>query len=859
MNVLKTAVATLCMIALLSTVSTPAHVHSAEPVKRPDYTSYSGITVPAEPVLPKTEAHPKLWFDQAQVKTMYDKRSADAYAKSLWDHIAISPYTTMNLPAAPGSCKDPGLHNYYGTVARIAKYSAFLYVMTGSEPHRERAVAALQQAYDGPIYACDPTEDGSEVDETYRGSWAQHFAAAYDWIQPSIAGTETDTAIRARLKNEAEALFANLEKWSPRPHNHLSKPAWGLGTLALTLSGEPEAGAWLRKALQAVNANTNYFFSSDGIYREGAFYYIYSHINMVPFLYHYANVSGVDLFSAYKPAFLWEFYSANNKGWLPTFEDTFLRHNMLVMVAGRYMGERDVSEANPEARWGNLFQWRYANADKSPQGGEFGNNTGASEDDSIDLDKYLTYAPEVKPLPPTGTATTFLNEGGQSFFRNHWNANDPSSRYLAFHGVAETDNHNHFDTLSFTIHAENQLMASAPGYSKSGYGDAIRRSWYRTAAAQNTVTLDGSWPVDMAMNATPVSRYGIDTDFFDFQQKEARFLRQTNDPKASENPLLFPPDEESTGSISRAVAFPGQQYFVVTDQLKAKDGKPHTFDLYLHGGRGTMSGSGNHRLWTYKKDKYGAEAKFAAWIFSDKAGLTDAKGDVTYIKGDAAPFGYVKATVNAAAANYMQVLIPLSPDEALPVVTELSDSARVGGTVLKDGMLDTYVLQQGTGSVSLGKLSLAGEFGYVRDGDGGGLKQWAVKQATTADYDGKRLFASSRPVTMTVDTSRASQYKGYVSGDSGDGPLELELAGPAGRKAVSATFNGSRVEAVNGKGFVHLAVTGGGELVIDYGEPAFLSRIPGWGYGAAAVLGLAVLLGLSLLGFRRRKRGGNDR
>ncbi|MCR8636640.1 heparinase II/III domain-containing protein [Paenibacillus radicis (ex Xue et al. 2023)] len=835
------------------------------------YDNYSGFTVGDQGKLPSSEIHPKLWFGQDQLGTVYAKREADSYAASLWNSIAASSYLTADFPAVPAcppaltSDAASSIHRYYGDMARFAKYNAFMYIMQGNGKYLTRATDALKRAYDGPIYSCSvigPLESSSPVDETYRANWAQNYAAAYDWVHNALSADD-DAWIRQRLANEAQVTSDNLLAWGPRNHNHRSKPAWGLGSMALALSSHPSASTWLDKAIDAFNTNTSYYFSEDGLYREGSHYYIYSLINFVPFLYNYKNVSGMNYFPLYRPAFQWELYTSNNKGWMPNFEDSYLHYNFLGLIAGQYMSDDDKVPVtlHPDAKWGNIFQWRYQNTDKSPWSfkaadgslvdGEFGNNTGASLDDTMDIDKYLTYDPKLEPIAPTGSGTQFLDKGGETVFRNNWLYNDPSSRYLNFHAVAETDNHNHFDTLSFSIHAENQMMASTSGYSRSAYGDEIRRSWYRTAEADNMVTMDvkdsrgvtqQTWPVEFEENVTPVSKYNIDTDYFDFQQKEARFVNIVNDTTKSEVATSFPPDSESLGYIKRSVAFPGQDYFVVIDQLSSKSGAAQNYNLYLHGGRGAMTGSDNHRLWTYEADNYGAAAKFSTWIFSNGATLTDKSGELTYIKGDYANFGYVQARKNAVNTNFMQILIPLGKNTAEPKVTELSDSTRVGGTVVKDGNLDTFLVQQGTGVVALDQLTTDADFGYAREN--GSLQHWAARQATTVSYKGIELFSSTDRITLSMDLSKLDHSKATISTNASN--YAIKIKNPFGKTASKATWVTaagitSDIPLTSANGYTQIAgLTGGGDLTVSYtedGEPD--NTAP------AAIVDLAVTAGSS--------------
>jgi hypothetical protein len=123
--------------------------------------------------------------------------------------------------------------------------------------------------------------------------------------------------------------------------------------------------------------------------------------------------------------------------------------------------------------------------------------------------------------------------------------------------------------------------------------------------------------------------------------------------------------------------------------------------------------------------------------------------------------------------------------------------------------------------VTLGSLSLDGEFGYSRFQDG--LKQWAVKKGTSAAYNGKTFFSSSQPITLALDMSNTAQYKGHVSRDSSEGEVVLEIANPSG-----AVFNGQPVSVTNVKGFVRLTVAASGALIIDYGSSSLWSRVPWW-------------------------------
>src|SRR5690606_36344154 len=118
-------------------------------------------------------------------------------------------------------------------------------------------------------------------------------------------------------------------------------------------------------------------------------YYLFSLVNLIPFLYHYKNVSGVDLFPAYRPAFEWPLYVRNGRGWMPNIGDAYIKPTPLHLVAREYT---DVpSPLHPEASLGNHFQWSYFASDRGPWG--LDSYTGASKDDTLPLLEFLTYDP----------------------------------------------------------------------------------------------------------------------------------------------------------------------------------------------------------------------------------------------------------------------------------------------------------------------------------------------------------------------------------------------------------------------------------------------------------------------------------
>ncbi len=645
------------------------------------YTTYSGFALSEDVVLPKAETHPSLWFSSEEVASLRSKRGADAYAEKLWKDVIQMRFILSKLPAIPSLDDDKTtIHKYYGDLTQIAMYNALLYQLEMDEElksqYREIAEKALLRGYKGPMYSIDPIVKGTAADEIYQSLWSQNFAAAYDWIQPSLSA-ESDAIIRGHLSEHAEYIYENLYSWARNPHNHQSKPAWGLGTLALCLSDHPNARKWLHRAVEATNQNTRYYFSSDGIYREGTHYYIFSMINFLPFLYHYKNVSDVNGFKDFKPAFEWPILVRNGKGWMPYQEDSYIRPYPSQLVAKAF---RDSStRLHSFAPLSSILQWNFINTDYAPfedsEATTGFNYTGASWDYAKELIEFLCYEPDIEPIAPDLNPIVFL-ESGQTVFRNDWSFKSPKHRYLLFHGVPEGDNHEHFDGLSFILQAENQMMSSDAGYSRRSYGEAIRTEWYKTAEAHNVVMVDGRAPADEIGNDTPESRFRLTSSFFSSEMKTAPYLDK--------------------GTLNRTVCFIDNQRFAILDEVNLNGAAE--ISIVMHGGRAALQTNGLESVWSYSNDRYGPEAKLSQWFFGHDFERELKSGETTYIKGDYQSFPYFTDSKQGKHAFALHILDPGSTDAKSldleqPLATESKIVARNSNIMLianRTGERHTY-------------------------------------------------------------------------------------------------------------------------------------------------------------------------
>ncbi|MYI42908.1 MAG: hypothetical protein F4113_03145, partial [Rhodothermaceae bacterium] len=375
----------------------PAHALA----QHPRYDTYTGFATDTTPVLPAAEKHPSLYFSADFIPELR-LRKADQGSRyyTLWRNFRADAlrYITKDMSLMDENDRP-----------RAAKTLAFWWIMEEDSTALEKAVEALLLAYDGV-----PQTGEKPYDEIYRATWLQNYAAAYDWVYDQLT-SDQNTEIRRRIAEETQYLRDNImvgARLAPRPHNHRSKPAWAIGTAALVLSDHDQAADWLSHALEAANTVTRYQFSADGIYREGGHYWMYNAVNFIPFLWHYLNVSGVDLFGDYQPAFEWPIRVRTGRGQIPNIEDSYLKPAPTHMVAAAYRGVP--TSLNTDVDFAAICQWNYENTRLIEH-----NYTGATVDVTWEIDEYILFDSSIESAAPTTSPNQFL-EGGQVVFRRSW-------------------------------------------------------------------------------------------------------------------------------------------------------------------------------------------------------------------------------------------------------------------------------------------------------------------------------------------------------------------------------------------------------------------------------------------------------
>jgi len=645
-----------------------------------------GFTVSTDPILPAQETHPSLYFHSEDVIQLQNRKTDPAYS-FYWNDIQsdVSQYRYVD-PAYQDENDRP----------KLAKTMAFWWIMEQDTLAGDKAIDALLLAFDGV-----PQTGDKPYDEIYRATWLQNYCAAYDWIYDQLS-TEQDSIIRAKIAGETQYLRDNLtqgERLAPRPHNHRSKPAWAICTAALTLSNHPNASDWLEYGLTQVNTVTEHQFTHDGIYKEGGHYWVYSAINFIPFLWHYLNVSGVDLFPDYKSAFTWPVAVRMGQGWIPNFEDSYIKPAPTHLVANAY--QSTPTDFHSSASLGNILQWNFTNAkifDPS--------YTGATNDVTWEIDNFILYDASIEPITPDCHPTVKL-EGGQIAFRNQWEKGD-GHRYLLFHGPAPGDNHNHPDQLSYVFEAGDGFLAPDAGYGPDGFSDDRRNSWYTTNQAHNIITANFYAPMYIPANVTAPTPYFIKNDFFEFAEKQMAFK-------------VF-------GDLTqkRGIAFIGRNYWIVTDLLVGGT-KDYLYRSYFHG-RGSFTRDGNYASWTTPYGRYGTSVRLDGFFFPADMTISEQTGYLSLFK-DEGTYTYLAMDQQAQDAMYMNIFIPNNVDADIPIVSDLSETDLIAALVTLGDTTDMITLQLNSVERSVGTLMTDGTLAWTRSIQSA-LNAFAFREAT---------------------------------------------------------------------------------------------------------------------------------
>ncbi|MFA9446385.1 fibronectin type III domain-containing protein [Egicoccus sp. AB-alg6-2] len=794
----RAALTGLLAVALLLSLATPGLAASPPLIPGestgddPDEAWWEGIVVPETGVLPAAETHPSLYFTADEIPELRARVAGDrpdphGFYAGNWDRVVTDADRWLSDPVSDND----------DVKTRASKALAFAWVITGDVRYRDHAVANLVAAF-----------ENLQTTDQYVAMQMTNYAVAYDWVMaegvaddaPPIPATDVQ-AMRDAIKVGATWMDEYLDRPGVRSHNHRSKVGAAQGSWAMAFAEDPDAQAYLDKGMANLNRVWSYMFTADGIHRDGAgYYWIFTVINSTPFLWHYKNAAGQDLFPLLQPAFEWQLKTSNPKGWTPNIEDGWFKHTWLVTVASAY--EDTPTDLHASASLGELFQWRFFATDHEPvrYPDDF---TGARNQYYAWPDEIVLYDSslgETQPAADTGTIDFDAGpRGGATVFRSDWDFARPHTRWAYFEGTAMSNNHDHADALQFIIDAENTILANDNGFGPQRFSG--RNEW-KGADNHNVITADGA-----ALGDPDPTSHFLDTGFFDFAEKSAAYF---DDPDARH---------------TRALAFPGQDYFVVADTLQADTDK--TWISRYHN-RGELVGAANRWRWTTEAGPWGDAANMHAFVLPTDANVATAAGRFNpYGDGsnragaqypdpvnDVEDVTKLEITQTGTQAQYLKVLVPGAVGDTAPAFDDLSVGDVLAARVTTDAGVDVFGSRATAGTIAADGVRADASFVWTRQ-VGDALQQVAGRDLTSVAVAGTPIATTDRAVALALDVADPRTWSGQLARDT-DGPTELTLTPPTGRSLVEATLDGAPVTAAPAGDGVTLTLPAGGDLVVIF-------------------------------------------
>lgn len=609
------------------------------------------------------------------------------------------------------------------------------------------------------------------------GYHLQNYCEAYDWIQTMLHPAD-DTTIREKLASEAERFYNDPVLWSPFGYfnNWGAKAAAALGTAALTLSDFTSAdhspSQWLGRALDRLNSLLNVLTTDDGLWIEGFHYLTYTCGNLIPFLWHYSNISDVDFFDDLRPLFDFALQARYPDGRLPNLEDAYSNIFPHSMVAPAY--EEDIA---------SLHMWAF---EEGP-----GFDTVWWTQDIKEIDLTIVHDTSIHGSVPTDVTSVFFADARVAVLRSDW---EKDGIYLYLNGAPDYNNilaggvHTHPDPLEFIFYAHKALLAHDAGYGPDGFNDD-NRLWYTNPEAHNVILVNGGAPQNAPVD---VSSW-IDSEHLAFIKMVADY---------------------GGASIVRSAVLVGGEYAVVADYCKASEDKE--YDFILHG-RGEMRQVDRRVVWSVLNGD-SVDVDLRAYFFPSTTPLESKSGLACFEWGQEETSPYIVSRAEGKTVRFLTLLLPhYSSDPLPPEVNEMVADDYVGVSLNND-----FILFQGdTLSLSVDEIQSDAQLVFMRSRSAG---LWLIDNGRTMIWNDIVLLQSSARISMISSPPGEHQYTLHIS--QNDFQYDLYLALPDSLWAISASLNETNVPTLRQADGVSLEIAGGGELIIDLARAQVGDVIP---------------------------------
>ena len=711
----------------------------------------AGLSIDTTPVLPTGEVHPSLYFQSEDLPLLNERVETIPYA-GWWAEVVSksNSYLGRDLTSPDLSEEER---------SKGAKACAFAYVVTADHAYANKAKEALSA-----MWASPGSDDRRMLEAAYH---LQNYCEAYDWIQVTLSSSN-DSIVRTKLALEAERFYNDPVMWSPFGYvnNWGVKAAAALGTVALTISDCSSAAhtpsQWLGRALDRINVLLAVLTTDDGLWLEGSHYLIYTSGNLVPFLWHYKNVSDVNLFDDLHPLFDFVITVRCPDGRLPNLEDAYSNVFPHSMVAPAY---REVDAP--------VHMWAYE------EGPGFDEVWWTQDVKEVDL--IIVHDASIPSSPPSHGPTVFLPHCRVAVLRSSW---ENDGIYLYLNGAPDYYNllaggvHTHADPLEVILFAHKAVLANDAGYGPAGFNDD-NRFWYTSPEAHNIVLVNGTAP----QNAPITVRQWLASEDVAFAKMAATYGGAT---------------------ISRSAVLVGNEFAVVSDHVTA-DGEKR-FDFVLHG-RGEMTHSGRQVRWSVMNED-SVDVDLLTYLFPSTHIIDSRSGLSSFAYGQEEHGQYITSHVEGTETHHVSLLFPKHASAPPPVVDELAGAGCTGARINDDLIFvqgDTLVL-------SLEDLESDAGLTYVR-GTHHFPVTWLIDDGTTFRWETMLLMGSTARISLAAGPLTESRFPLMVSPNVRR--CNLYLALPESLWATAVALDEEDIPFYRKADGVSVELDGGGRLVVE--------------------------------------------
>jgi hypothetical protein len=676
--------------------------------------------------------------------------------------------------------------------ASIAKDKAFVYAMTGD-------INRAQEAWDALLkMKCDAKYwDKDDIHDTlYMAQSLTAHCQAYDILRGAgFCPSSTHGKVRENLSKLTADLYKigkDIIYWLNT--NYQMKITSAVGTAAVTLNTEGDAGEWIGWSMTKFWQVFQELTTPEGGYAEGPSYLLYSAVNYLPFMRAYnlfMDGQGGNYKGYWIPNFLsdprvkavhdWGVKIRMPNGTRPGYDDSYYEPFVSAILASSSDTSGHATDHVPGTSTDH-YAWDWYTYEPLPQAP--GDHFFSDYNVDLSVDILCAFDAGMVRRPPDLNPTQFLPAAGNAVFRSHWGKGGTYLLLLGENGnmIARTkdpiggpqESHEHPDNGGIVLYSHGELLGL-----DSGYAGWDKRGQTKEPNNHNIVTVEGNFSYYDYTTRNGSIDHHFDTDFLGFAEVLTSIdvgYREGNFPVSS------------TVDYRRTVLFPNHRYFVVVDALNpvqtGGSRQYHTYHWRLHGNGAlgsspdSLSGSYTHLegqggIWGRKQGKLLAfvttdHDNHAITHYSDVHALQweDMKThEVLQVRKE------IKKDTSRYPVRFLSILYPAGAPDSLPTITSLTGNAagvakiqespgeggRVGIVMTKENWNELTIPGSSTG---VGEIKTNARILFAQlDPSSKKMNQVFAKNVSRVLYDGKAAFSAANwiyHVALGFDENRIS-------------------------------------------------------------------------------------------------------